>query len=67
MGGDNFDWNGTPLIVLYQKHISRGKIYAKAVTAAGIDAGWIAKKVMNDDTRKFETKAGYVRSYKWKK
>ena len=21
LGGENFDWNGTPLIVLYHKHI----------------------------------------------
>lgn len=67
LGGENFDWKGTPLIVLYEKHIRNGKKYDEAVAAAGKDAGWIAKKVLSDDSRTFETTSGYVRSYKWKK
>ena len=67
LGGDNFDWNGTPLIVLYEKHENKGKPYDEAVADAGKDAGWIAKKVIDDDSRTFETRKGYVRSYKWKK
>ena len=66
LGGDNFDWNGTPLIVLYDKHIKSGKTYDEAVAAGGKDAGWIAKKVLGADSRTFETATGYVRSYRWK-
>jgi hypothetical protein len=44
MGGDNFDWNGTPLQVLYNKHASKGKNYETAVKDAGKDSGWLLKK-----------------------
>lgn len=66
-GGKNFDWNGTPLIVLYKKHIDRGKTQDEAVIEAGKDAGWIMKKILNDDDREFLTQDGFVRSYKWNK
>lgn len=44
MGGENFDWNGTPLIVLFNKHKSKGKSDKEAINDAGKDAGWIVKK-----------------------
>ena len=62
MGGDNYYWNETPLIVLYEKH----KEEDDAVRAAGRDSGWLLKKVINDDKRNFETKKDeMVRKYKW--
>ena len=66
-GGDNFDWRGTPLITLYKKHKSKGKNDNDAIKAAGIDVGWILKKVINNDARKFETKdnEGRIRKYRW--
>lgn len=67
LGGENFDWNGTPLQVLFDKHKKKGKTDDDAVSEAAKDAGWIAKKVINDDRREFETKDEFVRSYKWKK
>ncbi|EKB55933.1 hypothetical protein [Bergeyella zoohelcum] len=58
MGGDNYYWEGTPLIALWEKH--------KDVGAAGKDAGWLLKKVINNDKRTFETKKEeLVRKYKW--
>lgn len=66
MGGENFYWQGTPLIALYDKHKKKGKSNDKAIEAAGKDAGWILKKIINDDARKFETKKeDLIRKYRW--
>ncbi len=46
VGGDNFDWTGTPLSCLYDKHINNGKTHEDAVTLAGRDLGWIVKKAI---------------------
>jgi hypothetical protein len=69
MGGENYYWQGTPLFVLYQKHISKGKDSESAVKDAGIDSGWILKKLINNDTRRtFETKKEeLIRKYRWMK
>ena len=67
-GGENFDWNGTPMIVLFIKHQNKGKSNDQAITDAGKDAGWILKKIIDDDQREFETKKeDLVRKYRWKK
>jgi hypothetical protein len=55
MGGPNFDWSATPLNVLYEKHLNRGKNEDQAVEDAGKDCGWLVKSVINDDDRQFET------------
>ncbi len=66
MGGDNYYWNGTPLIELYNKHIKEGKEGKDAVEAAGRDSGWLLKKVISKDKRTFDTKKDQmVRMYKW--
>ncbi len=67
MGGENFNWNGTPLQVLYDKHINRGLDDGEANNAAGKDCGWILKRVIHgDENRDFETKTeSLVRHYKW--
>lgn len=62
MGGDNYYWEGTPLLVLYEKH----KDKETAVEDAGKDAGWLLKKVVYDDKRHFNTKKEHlIRKYKW--
>ena len=65
-GGENFDWNGTPIIKLYDKHKSKGKKKDDAIKDAGKDVGWILKKVVDDDSRNFETKnEDFIRKYRW--
>lgn len=66
MGGENFNWTGTPLSKLYDKHIEKGKNDASAIEDAGKDSGWILKKVINDDRREFKTKKeDLIRKYRW--
>jgi hypothetical protein len=65
MGGDNFYWEDTPLMVLYEKHKNAGS--NDAVKSAGKDSGWLLKKVVKADKREFETKEeSLVRKYLWK-
>ena len=66
MGGENFEWLGTPLHALYEKHINRGKGEDEAVTDAAKDAGWLLKSVLANDRRHFVLgKAGLVSVYRW--
>lgn len=66
MGGENFDWSGTPLQVLYDKHASAGKDDESACEAAAKDLGWLVKAVLAEDKRTFVAgKAGLVNSYYW--
>jgi hypothetical protein len=66
VGGENFDWTGTPLYVLYQKHIDSGKGDADAIDAAGKDLGWLLKAVLSDDKRHFEAgHSGLTAGYRW--
>jgi hypothetical protein len=63
MGGDNYYWEGTPMIVLYRKHEATSP---NPVQAAGQDAGWLLKAVIDEDPRAFETREGYMtREYRW--
>ena len=65
MGGDNYYWEGTPLIVLYDKHNNAGS--DDPIKSAGKDSGWLLKKVIKADKREFETKEeSFIRIYKWK-
>jgi hypothetical protein len=62
MGGDNYHWEGTPLNPLYEKHLPA----PDAVERAGKDGGWLLKRVIDEDDRKFETKKEEVISkYRW--
>lgn len=66
VGGENFDWTGTPLYCLYQKHIEQGKTNQKAIDEAGKDVGWILKAVLHEDKRTFETcDRGLSNGYRW--
>ncbi|KAF3984802.1 MAG: hypothetical protein HFP81_00255 [Methylococcales symbiont of Hymedesmia sp. n. MRB-2018] len=66
MGGDNFNWRGTPLYCLYKKHIGKGKTKEAAIDEAGKDLGWVLKSVLAEDKRTFEScDKGLAKGYKW--
>jgi hypothetical protein len=66
VGGENWDWKGTPLYALFQKHRNAGKSEAEAYAAAAIDAGWLMKTVLREDKRAFDaSKGGLVSTYRW--
>lgn len=67
LGGENFYWEGTPMMALYEyyKKINPDN-YAKAQDEAGKAAGWLLKQVLLEDRRTFETRKGYrTREYRW--
>ena len=65
MGGENFDWNGTPLQELFEAY--RGRSDALKMTAKS--AGWLLKATIKDDPyRRYETKKeAFTRKYRWVK
>lgn len=64
MGGENFYWEENPLFALWEKHKHKGE--KEAVKSAGIDAGWLLKKVIIDDCRTFESRIeARTRQYLW--
>jgi hypothetical protein len=66
MGGENFEWQGTPLYVLYLKHKNAGKDEEASIKGAAIDLGWLVKSVLAEDKRTFESdEQGQVKVYKW--
>jgi len=63
MGGENFFWQGTPLYCLYEKHENNSN---DPVKSAGIDSGWLLKKVIHLDKREFESRDGeMIKQYLW--
>ncbi len=63
MGGDNYYWEGTPMIALYRKHEAAS---SDAVKSAGQDGGWLLKSVIDADPRTFKTReANMIREYRW--
>lgn len=66
MGGENFDWQGTPLYRLYEEQINSGLTNEAAIERAGQQGGWILKALLRDDRRAFETAEGTrSREYRW--
>jgi hypothetical protein len=66
VGGENYNWEGTPLFVLWEKQIKLGKKGDDATTDAAKDLGWLTKTVLAEDKRTFMVeKAGMVNSYRW--
>lgn len=64
MGGENFYWQGTPLLCLFTKHETEGK--DNPTKEAGKDAGWLLKSVVAEDRRTFKTKKeDLIRKYCW--
>jgi len=66
MGGDNFYWETTPLMSLFDKHKALGKTNDVAIKDAGKDCGWILKSLLQNDSRDFEhKKEDLIRKYRW--
>ena len=66
VGGENYEWRGTPMVALYQKHIARGKSSDASVDAAGQYLGWLLKAVLAEDKRHFEAdRSGRTAAYRW--
>lgn len=66
LGGENFYWEGTPMMALYEyyKKINPEGYYAQE--EVGKAAGWLLKQVLLEDRRTFETRKGYrSREYRW--
>jgi hypothetical protein len=67
MGGENNNWDRTPLQILYDKHWAKCKNDKKAYDYAGKDSGWLLKRVINEDIRSFDTiTKDRIRQYKLK-
>ena len=65
-GGLNWEWQGTPLYGLFQKHVRLGKSTYEAMTGAAQDLGWLLKSVLTDDKRHFRTgRSGQTAGYTW--
>lgn len=64
-GGQNFDWNGTPLQHLYVKHILQGRTPPYALKKASIDAGRLLAGVLQKDVRIFDNRDRHVNEYLW--
>jgi len=75
-GGDNADWNRTPLQVIYYywsssyreqyPELSDDELHEKAAEQASKDVGWLMKSVLQDDRREFEScDVGKAKGYKW--
>lgn len=68
VGGDNYYWQGTPLIDLYEFYLGGRTDAASnqyAIEEAGKAAGRLLKGVLVDDKRTFETREGFTREYRW--
>lgn len=53
-GGNNRNWNGTPMQKLYDYYIKEGKSKEDAHQSAAIDAGRLLKALLERDARDFE-------------
>lgn len=66
LGGDNKDWQGTPLIDLYEYYLGGNHNNDKyAIAEAGKAAGRLLAGVLIKDKRTFKTREGYTREYLW--
>ena len=66
LGGDNYYWQGTPLMPLYDYYLNGNEEnHDYAVEEAGKAAGRLLKEVLINDKRTFETEKGYTRMYRW--
>jgi len=62
-GGDNKDWNGTPLQKIYDYYISIGLSYKKAFNKSAIDVGRLLKKLLIEDEQLYLYIKGYTNEY----
>jgi hypothetical protein len=65
-GGDNTDWEGTPLQQIWDSHKANGKTNDEAHEQSAKDVGWLLKSVLAEDTtRKFNKIEGFTNTYCW--
>ena len=64
-GKENFDWEGTPMQILYEKYKNQNKTHDESLKLAGKDAGHLLKKVLNKDKRIFDVEKAWRNKYKW--
>lgn len=68
IGGDNYYWQGTPLMALFE-YYRDGREDAEsiqyAIEEAGKAAGRLLKEILIKDKRTFDTCKRYTREYKW--
>jgi hypothetical protein len=66
VGGENRNWSGTPLQVLYDRQIGLGRKHQKAMELAGQAFGWLLKEALEDDKRTFkEVRQDRRKAYRW--
>lgn len=65
LGGDNYYWQGTPLIDLFTHYLHQGYSEEEAVFMAGKDAGKLMMEMLEDDKRTYETRSAFTREYRW--
>lgn len=53
-GGNNRNWNHTPLQKIYNYYIQIGKSATDAALSSAIDVGRLLKEILEDDKRQFE-------------
>ena len=64
--GAPYNWEGTPLIVLYEKHIALGKDSNAAIDDCNKDLSRLLKAVLVEDGRHFEVgRSGTTTFYRW--
>ena len=65
-GGDNTDWEGTPLQPIWDNHKANGKTNDEAYEQSAKDVGWLLKSVLaGDKTRKFKKIERFTNTYCW--
>ncbi len=65
VGGDNYFWQNTPLMPLFEHFYQENADSDYAITEAGKAVGRLLLGVLIDDRRTFETRDGYTREYRW--
>lgn len=66
LGGENNDWNSTPVQIIYDYYRNGGRrSHQYAHREAGKAAGRILKMVLSEDEREFKIQDGRVKGYKW--
>lgn len=58
VGGENGDWNGTPLQKFYDYHRESGKNHTQAKEQAAKDVGWVLKAVLAAEEKVYEQYQG---------
>lgn len=67
LGGDNYYWQSTPMITLYEHYREVEHLSVEdAVDRAGKAAGWLLKDMLKTDKRMYESREAFkTREYRW--